>query len=739
MLSESRRFRRPPARWWRALVAAVLALPSWPSGLHAAAAWVDLGDSDVVQGLANVQRGDDTDGENDAATCGPAGSARAARMNRGDTDDDYPDVYLYFVVTDTAVKASPRLRIAVTLYDDPAFAVEPVQLALHYTNAASSGPGDLANTFAASPRTWTLSGTGQWVRHVWSVADAGFRTFMQGSADFRFDARGGRVCVDRVDVAVDDPPPPDAHLVGAHYYPWYDTARWSYGECYAGALRLELSPAQQPKLGRYDSSRPSVVDQHLRWCAEYGVNVLILEFIAPGGREDRICREVVLAHARSADVRFAVMYDWAIRFNNRFALTAELIETARADFDHLAREYFARPTYLTIAGGRPLAMIYVTRALSGDVAGLIGTLREVCAARGFDVFLAGDEFFFPSAPKASKIERWDGIFGYDVYAGRGGYWATNGNLELFRTRTREYREAANAAGVVFFPSCAPGFNDRAIRRTCADNPAFPRKVAAGDDFTSLFRETFARTALTSVDAQAPLVAITSFNEWHEDTQIEPTGGTAPATSTDTSASGSQYTQGFEYDDYGTAHLELIRSATIAVTGRVRGPSGPTAGATVEVLDGDAVVLVRTAFTTGVYTVPRLRLTDGAPYRLHVAAAGVGEALSPAFTPRAGETITGFDVTLVPPEVFRRGDANADGAIDIADAIFTLSYLFAQAAPPACLDAADANDSGTLDIADAITTLSHLFAHGGDLPAPFGACGTDPTADEQDCGSFAPCG
>ena len=89
-------------------------------------------------------------------------------------------------------------------------------------------------------------------------------------------------------------------------------------------------------------------------------------------------------------------------------------------------------------------------------------------------------------------------------------------------------------------------------------------------------------------------------------------------------------------------------------------------------------------------------------------------------------------------VFRRGDANASGDLDIADAIFLLGYLFAQDAAPACLDAADANDSGAIDIADAIAVLSHLFAQAGPLPEPFGACRVDPTADDLECSAFAPC-
>ena len=88
--------------------------------------------------------------------------------------------------------------------------------------------------------------------------------------------------------------------------------------------------------------------------------------------------------------------------------------------------------------------------------------------------------------------------------------------------------------------------------------------------------------------------------------------------------------------------------------------------------------------------------------------------------------------------FNRGDANADDVLDVADAVFTLSYLFASSAAPACEDAADANDDGTLDIADAIAVLGHLFAGAGDLPEPFGDCGVDPTADALECSSYEPC-
>ncbi len=102
------------------------------------------------------------------------------------------------------------------------------------------------------------------------------------------------------------------------------------------------------------------------------------------------------------------------------------------------------------------------------------------------------------------------------------------------------------------------------------------------------------------------------------------------------------------------------------------------------------------------------------------------------------------VTRTPP--FVRGNANASpvsaanprASIDIADAVFILSYLFAKGTPPPCFDAADANDDGKNDLADAIAILQHLFAASGPLREPFRACGPDPTPDALGCVSFPAC-
>lgn len=82
---------------------------------------------------------------------------------------------------------------------------------------------------------------------------------------------------------------------------------------------------------------------------------------------------------------------------------------------------------------------------------------------------------------------------------------------------------------------------------------------------------------------------------------------------------------------------------------------------------------------------------------------------------------------VPPlPEFRRGDANADGGVDISDAVSTLLWLFVGAAEPPCLEAADSDATGEIVLTDAVYTLQYLFQGGNVPPAPGPeTCGTAP--------------
>ena len=91
-------------------------------------------------------------------------------------------------------------------------------------------------------------------------------------------------------------------------------------------------------------------------------------------------------------------------------------------------------------------------------------------------------------------------------------------------------------------------------------------------------------------------------------------------------------------------------------------------------------------------------------------------------------------------LFGRGDCNADGGFNIADAIFLLAALFSGGPVGPCSDSCDANDDGSVNIADAIFSLAALFSGGPTPsdPAPTD-CGVDvDDSDTLECASFPPC-
>lgn len=88
--------------------------------------------------------------------------------------------------------------------------------------------------------------------------------------------------------------------------------------------------------------------------------------------------------------------------------------------------------------------------------------------------------------------------------------------------------------------------------------------------------------------------------------------------------------------------------------------------------------------------------------------------------------------------FRRADVNSDGALDIADPISLLGYLFLGGAAPQCIDAADADDSGALDITDAVHSLGFQFLGTAAPASPFPGCGVDPSVDDLGCEAYPGC-
>ena len=130
----------------------------------------------------------------------------------------------------------------------------------------------------------------------------------------------------------------------------------------------------------------------------------------------------------------------------------------------------------------------------------------------------------------------------------------------------------------------------------------------------------------------------------------------------------------------------------------------------------------------------VELVSEFPPRTERSAAYLGADLQ-VLRPVGVQELTRRTLTATTP--FRRGDANADGAFNVVDAIALLDHVFRRGAALSCARAGDANADGRLNVLDAAVLVSQIF-RGEPVPAPFPDCGLDGGEGGPPCESFAGC-
>lgn len=417
--------------------------------------------------------------------------------------------------------------------------------------------------------------------------------------------------------------PEARYLVGAHYYSWFPEAFEK------GHLRGELRPPQQPELGHYSSWSKEVVERHIAWAAEYGIDFFTLDFWPDRPADDQRL-ELFLSANNLSDIRFCIFYETialgysdatgALRFDDKVS------QRFLADMDRIAERYLSHPQYLRLQG-RPVLILYVTRTFTGTYASTLAEARRRLQARGHDVFLIGDEVYWStqlveaepaptpppltSVPQEPRIRLFDAITAYNFYSGEQpehlGYGARSRFLADVIALHEQFRRATQGE-VPVVPSVIPGYNDRA-HRPKKNHPAVPRQWDAGDPEGSLLIEMLESYALPFIDDRAPLLFVTSWNEWNEDTAIEPLA-LAPPSAQDRSGRG-DWTQGYSYAGFGTTYLEALRDRTVAISGKVQGrQQQPRAGLAVSAWRGGRLVASDRTDSQGRFHLSRRNLTPG---------------------------------------------------------------------------------------------------------------------------------
>jgi hypothetical protein len=413
--------------------------------------------------------------------------------------------------------------------------------------------------------------------------------------------------------------------VGAHYYTWFPA---NFDQ---GYLRKEIRPKQKPLLGKYCSTDPAVIEQHAAWCSEYGIDFLTLDWWPTRTAENKAFLETFLNVPNLEDIRFCIHYEtWELGFDNECGATRfddRAVHAFLADMRMFAEGVFKHPSYLKV-NGRPVIILYLTRTFHGKYVEAMKRFRAEMAGLGVNPYVIGDEAFWgviaadggiksrpggAESPQPSRIRLFDAITAYNMYdwsrKEHAGYAARSSFVPDVAALWGEYADAAAEQGVAFVPDIVPGYNDRGVRLV-EDHYAIPRQWDEGLPEGSLLAESFDRLAFPFVAPGLNMILITSFNEWNEDTAIEPLAESAP-TASDRSRSGARFTQGFQYSGHGFTYMEVVRNKTTAVHGRVVLADGnPARGAAVVATRDGRNVGRGISDSRGFYTLSRLRMPPG---------------------------------------------------------------------------------------------------------------------------------
>ena len=349
------------------------------------------------------------------------------------------------------------------------------------------------------------------------------------------------------------------NMVGVYYYPWHGGNDFHGGNY----LREHLVPAQLPMLGEYDDTESRVIEQHFKWSEYAGVNLWVSSWWGPNKTTDKTMRNHVMTNPNIKHIKIALFYETTSRLTDKTISDEKWndVSNVASDIQYMATYYWNHPNYYKI-NGRPVLFIYLTRAMEsrGILEETVKIMREQASLAGFDIYIVGDHVFGNPPSTAGKMSLLDAVTNYDVYGSSGGrnvLYATQKGVDDYYAKQAQWKRVAEQAGVKFIPAASAGYNDCGVRPEALHQP-LSRKLSADDEFGSLFKANLEGAQQLTDPEIGSLFMVNSWNEWHEDTQIEPVE-TASPTSIDVSGNG-KYTWGLEYEGYGTKYLDILRES-----------------------------------------------------------------------------------------------------------------------------------------------------------------------------------
>lgn len=315
--------------------------------------------------------------------------------------------------------------------------------------------------------------------------------------------------------------------VGAFYYPWYFNqevdGRWDHWGEGKFDPPLDIASDYFPVLGAYSESDPAVLAQHFSWLREAGVGVIISSWWGQRVPTDRA---------------LPLMLDIADHYGIKIAFHIEpyggrTAERLANDIHYIYDQYGDHPAFFWTTetsryspDDRPKGLFFIWASAVPD------TDSAVVAPEYWQEVM---DILHNENPGAIVLTDQN-----DPYWVINGHFDGSYNYGVLETDQVGYKWALSMpTGAWYVPGINPGFSARRIGYE--DWVDTPRRD--GSTYDDRWERMFA------VGVEPALVAITTFNEWHEGTQIEP------------AAPGVTLPSGYTYLDYGALPPEGYLSLT----------------------------------------------------------------------------------------------------------------------------------------------------------------------------------
>ena len=327
-----------------------------------------------------------------------------------------------------------------------------------------------------------------------------------------------------VEVKNDSLPQPN-YCLHAFYYMWYSNPEhdgryshwnhqyiphWNPSLTKRFKTGMHVPPADigasfYPKLGPYSSTSRQVMETHMQQFQTAGIGVAVVSWY-PSGMADQ-------EGAIPPDNLIPQLLEVAEGHGIKIALHIEPYQqrsplSVRNDLKYIHLKYASHPAYFKMAtqsNSMPRPMVYVYDSYLSDEKDWAKVLKDsgTLTIRGTSIdSLVIGLVVQMSHTKSISTGGFDGFYTY---------FASDGFTYGSSTRNWPYLSSfAKQANLVFIPSAGPGYDDSRVRPWNSINSRNRKKGVYYKKMMS--KATSIRNAI---------VSITSFNEWHEGTQIEP--------------------------------------------------------------------------------------------------------------------------------------------------------------------------------------------------------------------------